>query len=368
MRRVVLTAAAGVMLAAAPVAAAPRGDDMMRVVLKFVKRDAGAGVRFDPATCLACAPITDAYWNADNPRETVVALTVPRRRTLELGFDGAATNVRRVLLESGEIAFRREGGRVIVALPPLDHDAITAGEVATHIVEPGMVLRFEHADPARRAGVYASGAFPTLQRDAANTLEFAQREVVRRLKLGEEVERRGIGRIQIMGFDTNAPHGHVDAPPHIHMHLRWPGDAGTQIGHYYIGADGLLSHNMVGIKGMGAPDRRFDRGQTFTTIGADDHPVYTNRITEQGWLEIGRPGEAPCMIAPLGPRGFADGAHVRCPGMSDAPITVRDDLARGVLTVVTGPVVETFRYATDNGALLSPTAPPPAAPSVPPAD
>ncbi|WP_216637083.1 hypothetical protein V3I01_04635 [Sphingomonas sp. gentR] len=367
MRRAVLTAA-GMMLAALPVTAAPHEDGMVRVVLKFVKRDGGGGVRFDPATCPACAPVTDAYWNADNRLETVVALIVPWRRTLELGFDGAAENIRRVLLESGKIGFRREGSRLIVALPPLDHDAITAGEVATHIVEPGMVLRFEHADPARRAGAYASGAFPALQRDAANTLEFAQREVVRRLKLGEEVERRGIGRIQIMGFDTNAPHGHVDAPPHMHMHLRWPGGAGTHIGHYYIGADGLLTHNMVGIKGMGAPDRRFDRGQTFTTIGADDHPAYSYRITEQGWLEIGRAGEAPCVISPLGRRGFADGAHVRCPGTADAPITVHDDLARGVLTVTTGRVVETFRYATDNGALLSPVAPPPAAPSVPPAE
>ncbi len=36
-----------------------------------------------------------------------------------------------------------------------------------------MVLRFEHADPARRAGDYATGLFPTVQRAAANVLEFA---------------------------------------------------------------------------------------------------------------------------------------------------------------------------------------------------
>ncbi len=113
MRRAALVAVASAMLAAVPAAvAAPRADAgmealqdgaMVRVVLKFVKRDAGPGVRFDPVTCPACTPVTDAYWNADTARETVVALSVPRRRTLELGFDGGTANVRRVLLESGEL-------------------------------------------------------------------------------------------------------------------------------------------------------------------------------------------------------------------------------------------------------------------------
>ena len=57
-----------------------------------------------------------------------------------------------------------------VALPPVPADAVTAGEVATHIVEPGMVLRFEHADPARRAGDYAGGRFPAVERAAAELL------------------------------------------------------------------------------------------------------------------------------------------------------------------------------------------------------
>ena len=369
-RLISLVAVAGALLGAAPATAAdaPAPRDTVRVVLKFVKRTAGAGVRFDPATCPACAPVADAYWNADNPRETVVALTVPRMRTLQLGFDGGGANIRRVLLESGEVAFRREGARILVDLPPLRASAITAGEVATHIVEPGLVLRFEHADPARRAGAYATGPFPDVQRAAANVLEFAQREVVRETGLGDEVERRGLGTIQIMGFDTNAPHGHLDAPPHMHMHLRWPGDAGTQIGHYYIGPDGLLTHNLVGIKGLNAPDRRFDRGQAFTTIGPDGRPVYTHQITEQGWLELGRAGAPPCLIRPAGSRGFADGAVIRCPGRDEVRLTVQDDLTAGVLTVTTGPVVETFRYAPDSGVLLSPAAPPRSAPSVPPVD
>ena len=179
----------------APLAAADGTRATVRVVLKFVKRGAGAGLRLDPKTCAACTLVSDANWNADNARETVIALEVPRMRSLELGFTGSVAGIRRVILESDDVAFRRDGDRLVVALPPLPADAITAAEVATHIVEPGMVLRFEHADPARRAGDYATGPFPVIARRAADTLEFAQREVVRELGLGDHVERAGLGRI-----------------------------------------------------------------------------------------------------------------------------------------------------------------------------
>jgi hypothetical protein len=354
--------------------ASPVKDETVNVVLKFVKRADGLGIHFDPASCSACKPLTDAHFNADNPRETVIALKVPRSRTLELAFDGATENISRVILESGDVPFRLENGRLIVALPPFEADAITAAEVSTHIVEPGLVLRFEHADPARRAGPYAHGPFPTLQRAAADVLEFAQREVVRDLGLGRYAEAQGLGQIQIMGFDTNAPHGHEDAPPHIHMHLRWPANTGTQIGHYYIGTDGLLTHNIVGVKGLDIPEKRFERGALFTTLGPDGHPVYSHRITAQGWLQISRPDGAMCEITPLGvttgaapgaaASGFAGGASVSCSSGTRRRINVHDDLQRGRLTVSVDSVDEVFSYDPDTGALRSPTQPPPAPPSV----
>ncbi|KQN81618.1 hypothetical protein ASE90_13020 [Sphingomonas sp. Leaf67] len=340
--------------------------DTVRIVLKFVKRRPATGpvARFDPASCPSCTAVATPLFNAENARETVIALNVPRRRSLELAFRGAGDAVRRVILEGGDLPFEADGGRIIVPVPPVAVDAVTAGEVATHIVEPGMVLRFEHADPARRAGFYATGPFPDVQRRAANVLEFAQREVVRELGLGEQVEREHLGRIQIMGFDTNAPHGHTDAPPHMHMHLRWPGNTGTQIGHYYIGADGLLTHNQVGVKDIPGRERRFERGEPFTTVGPNGHGVYTHRITTEGWLELGRAGDAPCLIRPDGGTGFGSGATIRCAGHPEVRIRVEDDRSRGVITVATGDVTETFRYDIDTGALISPAAVAPPGPSV----
>lgn len=355
MRRLaVILAAAGTMLAAPALATDPA--DTVKVVLKFVKRTDGAAfaARFDPASCRACSLDGTPYYSANNPRETVIALNVPRSRWLELAFDTPGDNVRRVIVEGGDVPFRVGQGRGVVQLAPLTSDAITAAEFATHIVEPGMVLRFEHADPERRSGDYASGPMPTVQRDAANVLEFAQREAVRELGLGAYVERGGLGRIQIMGFDTNTPHGHMDSPPHMHMHLRWPQNTGTQIGHFYIGSDGLLTHTVAGVKGLGAGQRTFGRGQAFTSVGPDGRGVYTHTITPDGALDLGRAGERPCRIGPLGHFGFASGATVQCPGQPARQITVRDDMRLGAIMVTTDDIAEVFRYDTDTGKLLSP--------------
>lgn len=355
-RLAILASAAGLVLAAP---ANANREDGVKVVLKFVKRTdrAALAARFDSASCHACTIDETPLYAANNERETVVALIVPRARSLELAFEAQGGNVRRVIVEGGDVPFRTEGRRILVDLPPLIHEAITAAEFATHVVEPGMVLRFEHADPARRAGDYASGPLPTVQREAADVLEFAQREVIRELDLGHYVEHNNLGRIQIMGFDINAPHGHTDSPPHLHMHLRWPQNTGTQIGHFYIGTDGLLTHIVTGVKGIDRPAANYARGQAFTTIGPDGRGVYTHRITSEGWLSLGRAGEAPCEIKPSGARGFADGATVTCPEHDPHRIKVRDDLPSGRLTVTTDRIVETFRYDRDTGHLTSPAEP-----------
>ncbi|MPQ55195.1 hypothetical protein [Duganella sp. FT27W] len=361
MHIALMAALTGALIIAAPAAMAD--DGQVTVVLKFVKQPGHAGMA--PVTlladsCAACTVLGDPALARDNRRETLVALALPARRTLDLRFRAAPGSVRRVVLESGDLPFTVDGDSVTVWVPPVAGDAVTAGEFATHIVEPGMVLRFEHADLARRAGAYASGTFPALQRRAADNLQFAQREVIRRTGLGDFVAQEKLGAIQVMGFDTNYPHGHTDAPPHMHMHLRWPLNAGTQIGHYYIDERGLLTHNVVGVKSLDGQGRTYGRGELFTTRDVRGRPIYQHRITPEGWLELGRAGATPCVIKPAQEnRGFETGATVACMGQAPVTISVIDDLAAGIVRVATGQVVETFRYDTDTGKLLSSAAPPP---------
>ena len=337
---------------------------LVHVVIKFAKGKASVGPAaiFEQDSCPACKEGRDPAFERDNARETLIDLHVPAARFLELAFAARPGRVRRVILETGDVTFREQGGRLLVELPPLHADMVEAGEFATHFVEPGMVFRFEHADPERLAGDYAGKPLPAVQRAAANSIEFAQREAIRQLGLGDYVAREGLGIIEVMGFDTNDPHGHRDSPPHTHMHLRWPFNTGTQIGHFYLSPDGLLQENRVGVTAYRLPTRTFLPGQTFTTIDNRGRPVYAQTITKEGWLELSAvwPGSAArkCLLRPAG-TGFQSGAIIACDGQGPVPISVTDDLVTGVLRVRTGGVIETFRYDPDTGRLLSPTDLPP---------
>ena len=156
-----------------------------------------------------------------------------------------------VIVEKNRIPFTRDGGAIRFDLPVAPRARSSTVEVQTSLEWPGIVLRIEHAFPERRAGKYASGEFPEIQRAAALNLEFGLREAIRDLKLDRDVASRGLGKIHLMGFDTNNPLGHEDYPPHIHLILRWPNFAGSQAPHYYLSDDGrLLPDVSVTIDGM----------------------------------------------------------------------------------------------------------------------
>ena len=350
-------AARGQEAAPTPVAAAP---GMVRITLKFVRAAGGPPtqpLRLIPESCGVCVQGADPNFARENALETIVELDIPKSRYLEAAFDGAAAAFRRVILQTADLPFSVEGGRLRVQLPPLEEDAVESGEVATHVTGDGYVLRFEHADPIRRAGAYAD-VFPTLQRSAANALEFALREAVLELGLGEQVKQEELGVIEIMGFDTNDPHGHLDAPPHIHMHLRWPYNIGTQIGHFYLTPTGRLAIDKVGITGYHLPDRTFGPGQVFATLSPKGTIAYTQTLTADGGLRIGARDGRACTLEPAG-GGFDAGAQVSCDGHPPVVIHVEDDLARGRIEVRTGPLVEVFHYDRDTGALTSPSLRPP---------
>jgi hypothetical protein len=140
----------------------------------------------------------------------------------------------------------------------------------------------------------------------------------------------------------------------MHMHLRWPFNIGTQIGHYYLSPEGLLQHNQAGATGFHLPAHDYAPGEPFTTIDNRGRPAYTQTITPEGWLKLTTPlPGGNCLIRPVG-QGFASGASVTCDGHAPQTVQVSDDLEHGVLRVTTGTVIETFRYDRDNGLLLSP--------------
>lgn len=331
-------------------------DDRVTVLIKFLPqagRDAAAQVAFLAESCRACTQLHDPAFERFNARESVIQLRVPRERFLELAFAAPEADAARAFVNNQELALQRSGGRITLDLPPLAEDAVWAGAFATEIVEPGVTLRFEHGDPVRRSGAYATGEFPQVERRAADNLTFAQREAIRQLGLGDYVAREKIGQIMLMGFDTNFPAAHTDAPPHVHMHLRWAGNIGTQISHFYIAPDGLLTVNKVGIRGLDAPGRTLGRGEAYTTIDRFGRPVYTHKITAEGALAITGPdGKTTCTLLPAG-TGFHLGVRLACGSAPAVTIRVEDDMAAGSITVTTGSLREVLRYDPQSGHLRS---------------
>ncbi len=360
MHRLIVSVFAAFLLVA-PGAVADVAEERVTILLKFLPElghEADGKVKFVSESCLTCVQRHDPAFERFNSRESVLQIEVPKTRSLELAFEIAPRQSERVIINDTDLSVRRDRSTLLVALPPLYEDAIWAPALETDIVEPGMVLRIEHADLARRAGAYAEGRFPILERQAADNLTFAMREVIRRLGLGERVAREETGLIMVMGFDTNFPAGHTDAPPHVHMHLRWPNNVGSQIGHYYLDERGLLTENKVGVRAFGLRQLRFGPGETFATIDNRGQKIYAHTITAEGHLRIDRPDDdASCLLSPAG-KGFQEGVRLDCGSLGTADIVVTNDLDVGLIVARTGEIEERFRYDPGTGALRSPSAAP----------
>jgi hypothetical protein len=231
-------------------------------------------------------------------------------------------------------------------------------EVQTSLESPGTVVRIEHAFLERRAGKYATGEFPVVQRAAALNLEFGLREAIRDLQLDRDVDSRGLGKIHLMGFDTNDPLGHEDYPPHIHLILRWPHFAGSQAPHYYISSEGrLLPDVSVTIDGLPQiPATHFGPGAWVPAIDYLGETLYETLITDDGGLTLRRQAAASCTLKPSEPgnRGFASGATVDCTSGAVHRVKASDDTERGEIRVsVDRRPVEVYRYDVDTATLLS---------------
>ena len=319
-----------------------------------------------PSDRADCSLVSDPAYHGENPREIFFHLRVPSDRAVikNIRVDVGGDAIRSVIVEKNRIPFSTAHGVVTFDLPVVPRARSSTVEIQTSLEWPGIVLRIEHAFPDRRAGKYATGDFPAVQRAAALNLEFGLREAIRDLKLDHEVARRGLGKIHLMGFDTNDPLGHEDYPPHIHLILRWPHFAGSQAPHFYISNRGLLLPDVsVTIDGMPQiAATHFGKGVWLPAIDYLGETLFETLVTDDGGITLRRPGAVSCELKPLGTgdRGFADGALVTCgSGVVDRALAV-DDTERGELRVsVNSLPAEVYRYDVDTATLLS------AAPALP---
>lgn len=125
-----------------------------------------------PSDCKACKNIDNPGFARQNAREIVVAMRLPKSTPIDLELATMSSAIRRITLETTDLSFTRTAHGVRLTIPAQFSDRVNSGEFQTHLYWQGVELRFEHADVERRAGLYSTGEFPILQREAAGNLEF----------------------------------------------------------------------------------------------------------------------------------------------------------------------------------------------------
>ena len=292
-----------------------------------------------PQDCPQCTIMHGPFYEGQNAREVFFYLKVPVSRAKIDGVkvDVGDLAVRAVVVEKSYLQFHRNGSELTFSLPVAPRQRSSTLEVQTNLNWPGVTVRLEHAFEDRRAGNYAAGPWPAVQRQAALNLEFGLREAIRALGLDREVCQRALGRIHLMGFDTNFPLGHEDFPPHIHIILRWPHFAGSQAPHLYLTEDGLLGGDVkVTIDGMPRiATTSFPQGTPVPSIDYLGETVFETVENLDGTLTLQAPDRGACTLRPLksSNRGFAGGAAVHCTNGPTSQVSATDDTETGVVSV-----------------------------------
>ena len=362
-----------------PAATPAKGDQIVKdesfIGVRVLKTDGSGKVDWlaqMPKGCTTCRLHNNEYTSGQNPKEFYFHFLAPTSLKPVAGVHVKVdpAKVRGVLVGHSRVAFHKTSDGITFDAPQngpkvselsgyhsLPADG--AGDVTdqyTYLDTPGVETRVEHANEQRKNGLYSTGPWPAIERQAALNLEFAAREAIVSLGIDRQVRERGLGTILLMGFDTNYPTlglegAHVDYPPHWHMHFSWAQDPIIrEVGHFNIGLDGLLTENIVSYeqtqKGM-----RFGRGDRYATRTPDGETLFTQSITKEGFFEIGSSGGS-CRLTPVS-GGFQSGIEITCDNGSPRQlIHVEDDIQAGHLRVFRDDkVVEEHLYDPDNGVL-----------------
>lgn len=320
----------------------------LRITLKFIKghKSDERAVSFEPSNDVF--ELEDPLFFANNIRETVIPICVPKNKACRIEFKQHIP-VARVLSETGDLRFEIDGDRLFLNLPASQRSLDQVASLYTIIPFDGVLLRVEQADEARRAAKYASGRFPMAEHIAAINMEFALLEAIQLLGLDETVGKGPCGPILLMGFDTNAPFGHIDFPPHMHMHMAKPAFS-APVGHFYFDDQCLLTHNKVGFRSVSKKGFILNKEEPFWHTSPDGTSLYEITITQEGGLRIREPKGAFATISPVS-SGFDLGA-ICVYESNKVTINAKPNAALGRLVVERNGVHAIYKSDPDTGAYL----------------
>ena len=194
-----------------------------------------------------------------------------------------------------------------------------------------------------QAGKYRGIPYPKNEIQAHLNYLFAAREMMREMGFTDS-EDSVKGTINLYGFETNFPNGHVDFPPHFHIMLMWNGWQDNHFCHYILNEKGRIIHNSAQVMENGITIREKTGiqplGSTMEFPDATGKIRFSVYLREDGTgLEMSVPGmKKQAMI-----RSENSAASVSCfvredsnsPWIFASESKVQDDSRAGILRVET---------------------------------
>lgn len=175
------------------------------------------------------------------------------------------------------------------------------------------------------------------------------------------------GVINLYGFETNFPNGHVDAPPHFHIMLMWNVWQDNHVCHFILDTAGKIARNEHWVNEKGKKNEAKSGSQPLgASVDLPDRSGalrFTLRMLEDGsGLEMTVPArDKQAMIRSDDP-ARAVSCYLRPNAAADwqdlATISVRDDVLAGQLAVTRvangQSSREEWRYDPHTGRILAP--------------
>ncbi|MBQ9456049.1 MAG: hypothetical protein IJU53_10315 [Thermoguttaceae bacterium] len=216
-----------------------------------------------------------------------------------------------------------------------------------------------HNVPGVQAGPYRGLPYPERQIQAHLNFMFASLEMMREMGFTDSADAVK-GQINIYGFETNFPNGHVDFPPHFHIMVMWNGWRDNRVCHFILDENGkILRNDHFVVKNNQRDDKESVTMKLGSSIPMEDETGkvrFALRMLEDGsGLEMTVPGqEKQAKIQSDDPIKSVS-VYVRENSQAEwkkiDEISVNDDSINGVLTVTHEKKTDVWNYDPNTGAL-----------------
>lgn len=215
-----------------------------------------------------------------------------------------------------------------------------------------------------QAGEYRGLPYPKNEIQAHLNYLFAAREMMREMGFTDSPDAvKGV--VNLYGFETNFPNGHVDYPPHFHVMLMWNSWQDNHFCHYILNEKGKIIHNSVQVMENGVTIKEKTGvqplGSTMVFPDATGNIRFSIHLLEDGsGVEMSVPGKKKQAMIRSDDSIRSVSCFVReaqeSPWIFATETNVKDDSREGILEVETkesdGNVrKEVWRYDPNSGGL-----------------